>query len=55
MLSEKQVPENVRPQKLLETLAWLEKRMEGEAERTGLDSEEKIVAFMKEVRRELIP
>ena len=55
MLSENQVQDNPRHQKLLETFAWLEKRMEGEAERTGLDSEEKIVAFIKEVRRELIP
>ena len=40
--------------KFIKALEEMQKAMEGEAERTGLDTEEKVVAFCKEVRRELI-
>ena len=40
--------------KFLEALAKFQKEMKGEAERVGLDTEEKIVAYCKEIRSENI-
>ena len=40
--------------RFIKALEEMQKAMAGEAERTGLDTEEKVVAFCKEVRRELI-
>lgn len=54
MQAENQVQDNSRHKKLLETFSWLEKRMQGEAEKAGLETEEKVVAFVKEIRRESV-
>ena len=43
-----------RHEKFVEALREMQRAMEGEAERSGLDTEEKIVAYIKEVRHELV-
>jgi len=34
-------------------MKWISKEMEGEAEKVGLGTEEEIIAFCKEIRKEL--
>lgn len=40
--------------RFIASLEKLQKSLEGEAEKAGLDTEEKIIAYCKEIRRELV-
>ena len=40
--------------RFIKSLEKLQKSLEGEAQRVGLDTEEKIIAYCKEIRRELV-
>jgi|GEM_PF-2334003 len=40
--------------RFIKALEEMQRAMAGEAEKAGLDTEEKIIAYCKEVRRELV-
>lgn len=50
-----QSSENLVTHPAIKALQDFQKAMTGEAERSGLDTEEKIVEFVKGVRREIVP
>ena len=50
-----QSTENLATHPAIKALQEFQQAMSGEAERSGLDTEEKIVEFVKGVRREIVP